>query len=113
MNKRVIADLPTDIRDAYATFQYAPALIVNVALTNWRFMHRLGITAARWFDDHGLGFVANIRRQMIVGKYEAPVDPDKPNVLTYYVGLYTPGTLGARAGDAQPREAAGDAVRRL
>ena len=50
-----------------ATFQYAPALIVNVALTNWRFMHKLGITAARWFDDAGVGFVANIRRQMAVG----------------------------------------------
>ena len=64
VNKRVLADLPRDISDAYGTFQYAPALIVNVALTNWRFMYNLGITAARWFDDDGLGFIANIRRQM-------------------------------------------------
>lgn len=91
VNKRVIADLPPDIMAAYATFQYAPALIINVALTNWRFMYRLGITAARWFDEDGLGFVANLRRQMTTAGYHAPMDPDKPTVLTFYMGLYTPG----------------------
>ena len=71
---------------------------VNVALTNWRFMHRLGITAARWFGDGDIGFVANIRRQMKVGLYDPPVDPDKPNVLTFYLGLYTPGKSVAEQG---------------
>ena len=98
VNKHVIAGLPLEIAQAYATFQYAPALIVNVALTNWRFMHKLGITAARWFDDRGLGFVANIRRQMTIGGYRAPVDPDKPTVLTFYLGLYTPGKTAAEQG---------------
>ena len=51
VTKRVLADLPATFATRTRTFQYAPALIVNVALTNWRFMHRLGITAARWFDD--------------------------------------------------------------
>jgi spermidine dehydrogenase len=61
-------------------------------------MHRLGITAARWFGDGDLGFVANIRRQMKVGSYDPPVDPDKPNVLTFYLGLYTPGKTVAEQG---------------
>jgi spermidine dehydrogenase len=98
VNKRVVAGLPAEIVDAYATFQYAPALIVNVALTNWRFMHKLGITAARWFDKDGVGFVANIRRQMTVGKYRAPVAPGEPTVLTFYTGLYTPGKTAAEQG---------------
>ena len=98
VNRRVIAGLPPEILAAYGTFQYAPALIVNVALTNWRFMHKLGITAARWFDPDGLGFVANIRRQMTVGKYHAPVKPDEPTVLTFYTGLYTPGKTAAEQG---------------
>jgi spermidine dehydrogenase len=98
VNKRVLADLPSEISQAYSTFQYSPALIVNVALNNWRFMHSLGIAAARWFDDSGFGFVANIRRQMVVGGYQAPVDPDAPAVLTFYVGLYTPGRTAYEQG---------------
>lgn len=98
VTKRILADIPTDLAEAYSQFFYAPALIVNVALTNWRFMHRLGITAARWFGENDLGFVANIRRQMKVGSYDPPVDPDKPNVLTYYLGLYTPGKTVAEQG---------------
>ena len=34
----VLADMPAEMRDAYATFQHAPALVVNVALDNWRFL---------------------------------------------------------------------------
>ncbi|MCW3002776.1 MAG: dependent oxidoreductase [Conexibacter sp.] len=98
VNKHVIAGLPTDLVQAYDQFQYAPALIVNVALRNWKFMHRLGITAARWFDDRGLGFVANIRRQMVVGGYRAPVDPSDPTILTFYMGLYAPGRSAAEQG---------------
>jgi len=98
VNKHVLADLPADMKDAYAQFVYAPALIVNVGLTNWRFMHRLGITAARWFDDSGIGFVANIRRQMTTPGYEPPVDPDQPNVLTFYLGFYTPGKSALEQG---------------
>jgi spermidine dehydrogenase len=98
ITKHVVADLPADIAQAYATFQYAPALIVNVALTNWRFMYKLGITAARWFDNDGIGFVANLRRQMTTAGYHAPMDPDRPAVLTLYAGLYTPGKTALEQG---------------
>jgi len=98
VTKHVVADLPSEITNAYGTFVYAPALIVNVALTNWRFMYKLGITAARWFDDQGIGFVANLRRQMTTPGYHAPMDPDKPTVLTFYVGLYSPGKTAAEQG---------------
>jgi spermidine dehydrogenase len=98
VNRRVIAGLPPEILAAYGAFQYAPALIINVALTNWRFLHKLGITAARWFDRDSLGFVANIRRQMTVGQYRAPVQPGEPTVLTFYTGLYAPGKTAAEQG---------------
>lgn len=98
VNKHVIGELPADISEAYTKFLYAPALIVNVALTNWKFMQKLGITAARWFDDRGVGFVANLRQQMHVGGYSAPMDPAAPTVLTFYMGLYTPGKSVAEQG---------------
>jgi spermidine dehydrogenase len=98
VNKRVLADIPAEMKDAYSQFVYAPALIINVGLTNWRFMHRLGITAARWFDDRGVGFVANLRRQMTTPEYRPSVDPDQPNILTFYLGLYTPGRPAAEQG---------------
>jgi hypothetical protein len=42
MSRAVLADMPAEMKAAYATFQHAPALVVNVALDNWRFLHKLG-----------------------------------------------------------------------
>ncbi len=90
INKHVLGDLPVEMHDAYGQFYYAPAMVVNVALTNWRFLYKLGAPACRWFGD-GFGFSCNIRRPMVAGGYEPPFHPDKPTVLTFYLGLYTPG----------------------
>lgn len=97
VNKYVIADLPNDLRAAYEQFHYAPALIVNVALTNWRFLYKLGVPACRWFDGE-FGFTCNIRRSMVAGSYQPPLHPDKPTVLTFYLGLYTPGKSASEQG---------------
>ena len=92
ITKRVVAGLPDDIRAAYDKFCYAPALIANVALNNWRFMYKLGAPAARWMDDGTMfGYVANIRQNMIIGDYNPPLHPDKPTILTFYMGIYFPG----------------------
>ena len=90
VNKHVIVDLPTEIKEAYGEFHHAPALVVNVALTNWRFLYKLGFAACRWFGD-GFGFSCNIRRSMVAGDYRPQLHPDKPTILTFYMGLYTPG----------------------
>src|SRR6185436_11859269 len=66
MSRTVLADLPAPMKAAYATFLHAPALVVNVALNNWRFLQTLGAPCARWFDDE-FGFSCNIRRPMIAG----------------------------------------------
>jgi len=89
VNRRVVRDLPPEIGDAYDTFNHAPILSVNVALTNWRFLDKLGISAVHWFDD--FGFFCNIRKPMIIGGNTAPLDPDKPIVLTFYIPFYYPG----------------------
>jgi spermidine dehydrogenase len=90
VNRQIIRDLPGEIHAAYDDFHHSPALVANVALTNWRFMYDLGITAAQWFGD-GFGFSCNLRQPMIVGDYRPPLDPDRPAVLTFYMGIYSSG----------------------
>jgi spermidine dehydrogenase len=97
MSRSVLTDMPAEMRDAYATFQHAPALVVNVALDNWRFLRALDIACARWFDDE-FGFSCNIRRPMVIGATPAPMTPDDPAVLTFYMGLYAPGRPAGEQG---------------
>ena len=89
VNKHVVGDLPDTFRDAYKHFHHAPFLVANVALSNWRFMYDLGITAARWQD--GFGSACNIRQPMMVGRHQPALDPDKPAVLSFYVSFEHPG----------------------
>ena len=88
-NRHVVIDLPDEYKSAYENFYYSPVLVVNVALTNWRFLYKLGLTGCRWFD--GFGFSCNMRKPMNVGDYQQPLHPDKPIVLTFYVPLHYPG----------------------
>lgn len=98
INRHLLADLPGDIRAAYGEFQYAPDLSVNVALTNWRFLYKLGAPAVRYFND-GFGWSCNIRRPMTAGSFDPVLHPDKPTVLTFYMGLYAAGRSAAEQGD--------------
>ena len=38
VNKHVVRDMPSDINEAYDSFNHVPFLIANVAVKNWRFM---------------------------------------------------------------------------
>jgi spermidine dehydrogenase len=99
INRRILAGMPEDLRAAYNQFFYAPALIANVALTNWRFLYKLGAPAVRWMDDGTMfGYCANIRRDMVIGDYNPPLDPEKPTLLTFYMGLYSPGHSAQQQG---------------
>lgn len=98
INRRLLADLPGEIGKAYDEFHYAPALSVNVALTNWRFLYRLGVPAVRYFNE-GFGWSCNIRRPMTAGAFQPLLHPDRPVVLTFYLGLYTAGRPAAEQGD--------------
>jgi spermidine dehydrogenase len=87
--RRIVSDMPDELLNAYNQFNHGPVLVVNVALTNWRFLNRLGISSARWFE--GFGGFCSIRRPMEVGGSVQPFDPDKPTVLTFYVPFNYPG----------------------
>ncbi len=89
LSRKVVSDLPAGHADAYGRFHVSPILVANVALTNWRFLYRLGFTACKWFS--GFGFGCNIRKPMYIGNYRPPLHPDKPTVLTFYVSFHEPG----------------------
>jgi spermidine dehydrogenase len=101
VNRHILSDMPEDLRVAYSQFTYAPALIVNVALRQWRFLYDLGISACRWFDgDNAFGFTCNIRQLMTTRGHAPPLHPDKPAVLTFYLGFPIPGMPAAAQGSA-------------
>ena len=90
LNKRIVADLPAPLKTAMDAFMHAPICTVNVALRNWKFLEKLGISAVRWFNDFGWFF--SLRRQMIIdGREPMPLDPAKPIVITMYNSFCLPG----------------------
>jgi len=99
VNKHILLDMPPDLRAAYEQFAYAPALIVNVALRQWRFLYDMGITACRWFDEaDGIGYCCNIRQNMVTAGHAPGLHPDRPAVLSFYMGLPIPGLPAALQG---------------
>ena len=92
INRHVVTDLPPEFRRAYEQFVHAPFLVANVALNNWKFMYKLGITAAIWDrGENEFGYTCNIRNPMQVGDYRPPLDPTRPTVLSFYTPFFYPG----------------------
>jgi spermidine dehydrogenase len=81
--RRVIRDLGEAHAEAYGKLNYGPALTINVAVRNWRFIDKLGISAARWFK--GLGWHVTVRRNMQWTAGLPTLTPDSPVVLTFYI----------------------------
>lgn len=83
VNRHICRDVPAEYREAMQQFHHAPMLTVNVAVRNWKFMDKLGISCARWFE--GFGWWTGIRRNVLIdGRETMPLDPSQPVVLTSY-----------------------------
>lgn len=87
--KHIVRDLPQAHRAAYAQFYRSPAMMVNVAVRNWRFLYKMGITGCRWFD--GVGNYMDVRRMAKSGTGSATIGPDSPVVLSIKVLYSYPG----------------------
>lgn len=88
VTRRMVRDMPEAHAEAYATLNYGPVLTVNVAVSNWRFIEKLGISNARWF--HGFGWHLCARRNMVLSGEKSPLTPDNPMMLTFYVPVLFP-----------------------
>lgn len=94
--KHIVTDLPQSHRDAYAQFHRSPCLMANVAVRNWRFMHKMGLTGCRWFE--GLGNYLSVKRQARLGDVPTFFNPDSPTALTIKVLFAEPGVPVAEQG---------------
>lgn len=105
LSRKVVSGLPASHVEAYSQFHVSPILVINVALTNWGFLYRLGFTACKWFN--GFGFSCNIRKPMYVGTYRPALHPDKPAVLTFYVSFHQPGLAIEEQGESGRKQLLG------
>src|SRR5947199_1347714 len=99
--KHIMHDLPTSHREAYAQFYRSPCLMANIAVRNWRFLYKMGLSGCRWFG--GLGDYVSVRKVALVGNEPSTIGPDSPTVLTIKVLFAQPGLLSPSrgAGDAR------------
>jgi spermidine dehydrogenase len=87
--KHIVRDLPAACRDAYAQFYRSPCLMANVAVRNWRFLYKLGLTECQWFE--GIGNYVVVRKMATLGSDPATINPDTPTVLTLKILFSYPG----------------------
>ncbi len=89
MTKHVVRDLTADRQAAYSSFSYAPYMVANVAVRNWKFLSNLGISGGNWFE--GFGRFTEVRKVAKFGTDSPNVGPDLPTVLTFFVDFTKPG----------------------
>ena len=88
-SKHIVKSLPSTHREAYAQFYRSPCMMANVAVRNWRFLYKLGISGCRWFE--GVGNYMEVRKLGLTGIESPTISPDSPIVLTLKVLYSYPG----------------------
>jgi spermidine dehydrogenase len=63
--------------------------MANIAVRNWRFLYKMGMSGCRWFE--GLGNYLSVRKQATVGGMSPGFGPDSPTALTIKVLFAQPG----------------------
>ena len=87
--RHIVRDLPQDRKTAYAEFYRSPCLMANVAVRNWRFLYKMGLTGCQWFE--GFGSYFQIRKLALCGASSPTFGPESPTVLTLKVLYPHPG----------------------
>jgi spermidine dehydrogenase len=94
--RNIVRDLPEDRKEAYAQFHRSPCMVANVAVRNWRFLYKMGISGCQWYE--GLGNYLQVRKLAVCGADSTTIGPDSPVVLAIKV-LYTyPGKTAEQQG---------------
>lgn len=88
-SKHIVKDLPEEQRKAYAQFYRSPCMMANVAVRNWRFLYKMGMSGCRWFE--GFGNYMEVRTLALTGQEPASITPESPIVLSLKVLYSYPG----------------------
>lgn len=94
--KHIVHDLPDDRKDAYAQFYRSPCMMANVAVRNWKFLYKMGISGCQWFE--GLGSYLQVHKLALCGTEPPTISPDSPIVLTIKVLYSRPGKTAEEQG---------------
>ncbi|MGA8216257.1 MAG: NAD(P)/FAD-dependent oxidoreductase, partial [Candidatus Sulfotelmatobacter sp.] len=94
--RHIVRDLPADRKEAYSQFYRSPCMVANVAVRNWRFLYKLGISGCQWFE--GLGSFMQVRKVALCGADSPTIGPDSPVVLTIKVLYSYPGKTAEQQG---------------
>jgi spermidine dehydrogenase len=94
--KHIVRDLPEDRKEAYAQFYRSPCMVANVAVRNWRFLYKMGISGCQWFG--GLGSYTLVRKLALCGADSPTISPDLPVVLPIKVLYSYPGKTAEEQG---------------
>lgn len=107
--KHIVQDLPESHRRAYAEFYRSPCLMANVALRNWRFLYKMGMSGCRWFE--GIGNYMEVRKLALTGVGDSSITPDSPIVLSLKVLYSYPGYSTEEQGNLGRGELLGTSFR--
>jgi len=107
--KHIVKDLPETLRVAYGQFYRSPCMMVNVAVKNWRFLYKMGMSGCRWFE--GLGNYLEVRKLALTGVEDATIGPDSPVVLSLKVLYSYPGASTEEQGNRGRGEMLGTSFR--
>ncbi|HMD16420.1 MAG TPA: NAD(P)-binding protein [Terriglobales bacterium] len=107
--KHIVQDIPDSHRRAYAEFYRSPCLMANVALRNWRFLYKMGMSGCRWFE--GTGNYMEVRKLALTGVSDSRISPDSPIVLSLKILYSFPGHSTEEQGDLGRAELLGTSFR--
>jgi spermidine dehydrogenase len=97
-SKHIVRDLPESHRTAYAQFYRSPCMMANVAVRNWQFLHKMGMSGCRWFGGE-VGNYMEVRKLALTGVAEPTIGPDSPIVLSLKVLYASPGVSTEEQGN--------------
>jgi spermidine dehydrogenase len=107
--KHIVPDLPESHRAAYAEFHRSPCMMANVAVRNWQFLYKMGISGCRWFE--GTGNYMEVRKLALTGVAEPKISPDSPIVISLKILYSYPGRSTEEQGNLGRVELLGTSFR--